>query len=172
MREQLRAFDPERAEKLHPGDRRRIIRAIEVYRLTGKTITQHDAETRALPPRYEALRLVLSFAERAVLYARIDARVDAMLRAGLFEEVEGLLASGLSPSCTAMQAIGYKEAARALNGEISQGEAAALIKQNSRRYAKRQLTWFSRAQDAHWIYWDKAPDPEAALAEVSALLST
>ena len=172
MREQLRAFDPERAEKLHPGDRRRIIRAIEVYRLTGKTITQHDAETRALPPRYEALRLVLSFAERAVLYARIDARVDAMLRAGLFEEVEGLLASGLSPSCTAMQAIGYKEAARALNGEISRGEAAALIKQNSRRYAKRQLTWFSRAQDAHWIYWDKAPDPEAALAEVSALLST
>ena len=71
-----------------------------------------------------------------------------------------------------MQAIGYKEAARALNGEISRGEAAALIKQNSRRYAKRQLTWFSRAQDAHWIYWDKAPDPEAALAEVSALLST
>ena len=172
MREQLRAFDPERAEKLHPGDRRRIIRAIEVYRLTGETISAHDRRTQALPPRYESARIHLNYRERADLYARIDARVDAMLRAGLFEEVEGLLASGLSPSCTAMQAIGYKEAARALNGEISRGEAAALIKQNSRRYAKRQLTWFSRAQDAHWIYWDKAPDPEAALAEVSALLST
>ncbi|MDO4973708.1 MAG: tRNA (adenosine(37)-N6)-dimethylallyltransferase MiaA [Eubacteriales bacterium] len=172
MLEQLRTFDPERAGKLHPGDKRRIVRAIEVFRLTGKTISRHDAETRALPPRYEALRLVLSYADRADLYARIDARVDEMLCAGLFEEVAGLLASGLSPACTAMQAIGYKEAARALEGEISREEAAEQIKQNSRRYAKRQLTWFGRAQDAHWIYWEKAPDPDVALETVSALLST
>ena len=172
MLEQLRTFDPERAGKLHPGDKRRIVRAIEVFRLSGKTISRHDAETRALPPRYEALRLVLSYADRADLYARIDARVDEMLCAGLFEEVAGLLTSGLSPACTAMQAIGYKEAARALEGEISREEAAEQIKQNSRRYAKRQLTWFGRAQDAHWIYWEKTPDPDVALETVSALLST
>ena len=172
MLELLRSFDPERAEKLHPADMRRIVRAIEIYRLTGKTITQHDAETRARPKRYEALFLVLNYAERADLYARIDRRVDQMVQEGLFEEVAGLLASGLSAESTAMQAIGYKETARALAGEISREEAIEQIKQSSRRYAKRQLTWFSRAQDAHWIYWDKAPDPEAALAEVSALLST
>ncbi len=172
MRERLRAFDPERAAKLHPGDRRRIVRAIEVYLLTGKTITQHDAETRALPPRYEALRFVLNYAQRADLYARIDARVDEMLAAGLFDEVAGLLAAGLSPDCTAMQAIGYKEAALALSGAISRDEAAAQIKQNSRRYAKRQLTWFGRDAQARWIVWEKRPDPDAALGTITALLST
>ena len=172
LRERLRAFDPERAAKLHPGDKRRIVRAMEVYLLTGKTITRHDAETRALPPRYDSLRLVLSFAERADLYARIDARVDEMLRAGLFEEVARLLDGGLSPGCTAMQAIGYKEAALAISGAISREEAAALIKQNSRRYAKRQLTWFGRDKEAHWIRWGKAPDPAAALAVIEPLLST
>ena len=172
MRERLRAFDPERAAKLHPGDRRRIVRAIEVYLLTGKTITQHDAETRALPPRYEALRFVLNYAQRADLYARIDARVDEMLAAGLFDEVAGLLAAGLSPDCTAMQAIGYKEAALALSGAISRDEAAAQIKQNSRRYAKRQLTWVGRDAQARWIVWEKRPDPDAALGTITALLST
>ena len=172
MRERLRAFDPERAEKLHPADRRRIVRAIEVYRLTGRTISQHDAETRARPKRYEALRLVLNYADRADLYARIDRRVDEMLAAGLFEEVAGLLAAGLSAESTAMQAIGYKEAARALAGEISRSEAAEQIKQNSRRYAKRQLTWFGREKDAHWIIWEKQPDFDAALRQAEALLST
>ena len=172
MRERLRAFDPERAAKLHPGDKRRIVRAIEVYRLTGKTITRHDAETRALPPRYESLRFVLNYADRADLYARIDARVDEMLREGLFDEVAGLLAAGLSPACTAMQAIGYKETALALSGAISREEAAAQIKQNSRRYAKRQLTWFGRDAGARRITWEKRPDPEAALALIEPLLST
>ena len=163
MLEQLRAFDPERAARLHPGDKRRIVRAIEIYRLTGKTITRHDAETRALPPRYEALTLALTFADRADLYARIDRRVEQMVAAGLFEEVEGLLREGLSPACTAMQAIGYKEAAQALRGELTREEAVALIQMNSRRYAKRQLTWFGRNPDARWIRWDKEPDLAQAL---------
>ena len=167
-----KASPEERAEKLHPADRRRIVRAIEVYRLTGRTISQHDAETRARPKRYEALRLVLNYADRADLYARIDRRVDEMLAAGLFEEVAGLLAAGLSAESTAMQAIGYKEAARALAGEISRSEAAEQIKQNSRRYAKRQLTWFGREKDAHWIIWEKQPDFDAALRQAEALLST
>ena len=160
---ELASFDPARAAKLPVSDKRRIVRAIEIYRLTGETISAHDARTAALPPRYDAARILLTYADRADLYARIDARVDEMLASGLFEEVEALLASGLSPACTAMQAIGYKEAARALSGEISRGEAAALIKQASRRYAKRQLTWFSRTADALRIRWDKSPDFEEAL---------
>ena len=165
--EELRSFDPERAAKLHPSDRRRIVRAIEIYRLTGETISAHDARTRALPPRFESARIHLNYRERAVLYARIDARVDEMVRSGLFEEVSALLAEGLAPSCTAMQAIGYKETAAALRGEISRAEAVDQIKQNSRRYAKRQLTWFSRAEDALNLCWDEVPDFEKAL-----LLST
>ena len=172
MLETLRAFDPERAAKLHPGDRRRIVRAIEIYRLTGKTVTAHDAETRARPPRYRAFTVALSYRERADLYARIDRRVEEMAAAGLFEEVEGLLAEGLSPACTAMQAIGYKEAALALRGELSREEAVALIQQGSRRYAKRQLTWFGRNEAAHWLRWGPEPDFDAAMAEIARLLST
>ena len=172
MLERLRAFDPERARKLHPADRRRIVRAVEIYRLTGKTITEHDAETRARPPRYRAFTVALSYRDRADLYARIDSRVDEMLAQGLFAEVEGLLAEGLSAECTAMQAIGYKEAVLALRGELSREEAAALIKQSSRRYAKRQLTWFGRNKAAHWIRWDRVPDFDAALGEIARLLST
>ncbi len=171
MLEKLRAFDPERAARLHPGDRRRIIRAIEVYRLTGQTITEHDAQTRAVPPRYASVRFFLNFRDRAALYARIDGRVDAMVRDGLFGEVGALLSGGLSPDCTAMQAIGYKETAMALRGLVSKEEAVALIKQNSRRYAKRQITWFGRDALAHRILWDRAPDPEAAAGGALARIS-
>ena len=170
MLEKLRQLDPRRAEKLHPADKRRIVRALEIQRLTGRTITEHDEQTRALPPRYEALRVVLNYAGRAALYRRIDERVDAMLAAGLFEEVQGLLAGGLSPDCTAMQAIGYKEAAQALRGELSRDQAAALIKQNSRRYAKRQLTWFRRWEDALRIDWEAEPDMAAAAERAGAAI--
>ena len=170
MLEQLRSFDPERAAKLHPGDQRRIVRAIEIYRLSGETATRHDERTRALPPRYRAAVVALSFADRADLYARIDRRVEQMAAAGLFEEVARLLDEGLSPACTAMQAIGYKEAAQALRGELSRAEAVAAIQQASRRYAKRQLTWFGRNPEARWILWGKEPDFGAALAELESWL--
>ncbi|MGN1002342.1 MAG: tRNA (adenosine(37)-N6)-dimethylallyltransferase MiaA, partial [Oscillospiraceae bacterium] len=100
--------------------------------------------------------------DRADLYARIDRRVDEMAEQGLFEEVQSLLDEGLSENCTAMQAIGYKEPAQALKGEIRREEAIALIKQNSRRYAKRQLTWFSRAEGVLSIRWGHQPDFEQA----------
>lgn len=158
MLERLRAFDPERAQRLHPSDKRRIIRAIEIYTLTGVTITAHDRLTQEMPARFDAKKIYLSFADRTALYARIDERVDRMLAQGLFEEVEGLLASGLSADCTAMQAIGYKEAAAALRGELSREEAVDAIKRSSRRYAKRQLTWFKRDREAFWINWDAKPD--------------
>ena len=158
MLEKLRSFDPERAEKLAATDKRRILRAIEIFSLTGRTITEHDRETKALPPRYDAAYIVLNYKDRADLYERIEKRVDRMIGEGLFAEVQGLLDSGLSPGSTAMQAIGYKEAAEALRGEISRAEAIEKIKISSRRYAKRQITWFGRREDALRILFDREPD--------------
>ncbi len=171
MRAALAAVDPERAALLHPADRRRIVRALEIYRLTGQTISEHDRLSRARPPRYRAVKLMLSYRDRAQLYAQIDRRVEAMAAAGLFEEVAALLDEGLSPDCTAMQAIGYKEAALALRGQLSREQAIERIKQGSRRYAKRQLTWFRRDGEAHWILWDREPEPDRALEEAAAHFS-
>jgi len=162
MHRRLQAVDPERAEKLSPADKRRIVRALEIYQLTGMTITEHDRRTQALPRRFDAAAIHLNFRDRARLYQRIDRRVDDMVAQGLFEEVASLLAAGLSPACTAMQAIGYKEAALALSGLISREDAIAQIKQSSRRYAKRQLTWFKRDRQALSIVWEDAPDFEYA----------
>ena len=170
MLRRLAEFDPERARRLHPGDRRRIVRAIEIYRLTGVTATEHDEETRRRPPRYDAARIVLGYRDRADLYRRIDRRVSEMVKKGLFEEVEHLLAAGLSPDCTAMQAIGYKEAVLALKGELTREQAASLIALGSRRYAKRQLTWFKRWEACLRIQWDGEPDFAAALQTSTAFL--
>lgn len=153
MLEHLRGFDPERAAKLHPADKRRIVRAVEIYILTGETITRHDEETKKRPKRYDAVKIALTFADRAVLYDRINARVDKMVSDGLFDEVKGLLDSGLSPACTSMQAIGYKEPAAYFRGEMSKDETIELIKLSSRRYAKRQLTWLRRDDSIHWHEW-------------------
>lgn len=150
MLEHLRGFDPERAAKLHPADKRRIVRAVEIYILTGETITRHDEETKKRPKRYDAVKIALTFADRAVLYDRINARVDKMVSDGLFDEVKGLLDSGLSPACTSMQAIGYKEPAAYFRGEMSKDAAIELIKLSSRRYAKRQLTWLRRDTTVLW----------------------
>ena len=158
MLDKLRKVDPDRAEKLHSSDKRRIVRAIEVYRLTGKTITQHDLETKMRPKRYDAARIALCFEDRQQLYDRIDARVDEMVRAGLFDEVKRLLDENLSPECTAMQAIGYKEPAAYFAGEITKDEATELIKLSSRRYAKRQLTWLRRDETVKWYLWPSSPD--------------
>ena len=147
----LRAVDPAAAERLHPSDRKRIIRALEVYEETGRTITQHNEESKRLPPKYKALWLGLRFEPRALLYERIDRRVLQMMDQGLVREVEGLLRRGISPKATAMQAIGYKEIAAALHGACTMDEAVAAIQQGSRRYAKRQLTWFRRNPELHWL---------------------
>ena len=172
MLQKLAAFDPERAAKLGVGDKRRIVRAIEIYRLTGKTATEHDEETRRRPPRYDAARIVLNYKNRADLYARIDQRVTQMAADGLFDEVRRLLDSGLAADCTAMQAIGYKEAVLALKGELTGDEALDLIRQGSRRYAKRQITWFGRWEEALRILWDAEPDFAAALQISTAFLQS
>lgn len=154
MLEALRQVDPEAAARLHPNDHKRIIRALEVYRSTGKTITQHNRETQAIPPRYDALTIGLAFQDRQAMWKRIDQRVDEMVAAGLEDEVRRLLTSGISPKCTAMQAIGYKEFTQALSGEMTWQEAAEVVKLRSRQYAKRQLTWFGRNPSTLWVRWD------------------
>ena len=158
MLAELARVDPEAAARLHPNDHKRIVRALEVYRSTGRTISEHNRETRALPPRYEALTIGLNFQDRADLWARIDARVDQMAAAGLEREVRELLSSGLSPRCTAMQAIGYKEFVAAVEGDMTWREAEELVKLRSRQYAKRQLTWFRRNPAVHWLLWEKNPN--------------
>jgi len=148
MLRRLREVDRARAEKLAPTDRRRIIRALEIYTLTGQTMSEHDAQSRLHPPAFEALYTVLDFSDRAALYARIEDRVDCMVRDGLFEETQRLTDLGIPEDSTCMQAIGYRQAAMALRGEITREEAVLMIKQATRRYAKRQMTWFRRREDA------------------------
>ena len=147
----LREIDPEAAARLHLSDRKRIIRALEVWLETGETITAHNRKTQAIPPRYTPLWLGIDFSQRAELYRRIDLRVELMLKAGLLEEIRGLLSAGIPKKCTAMQAIGYKEFVAALDGQCTVEEAAAQVQQASRHYAKRQLTWFRRNQAIHWL---------------------
>ena len=149
--ERLRAVDPGSAARLHPSDQKRIIRAMEVYLETGMTITEHNRKTQEIPPKYHPIRFALADRQRQTLYDRIDRRVDTMVEAGLIEEIQGLLARGIPEKCTAMQAIGYKEFVAALHGACSLEEAAGQVKQSSRRYAKRQLTWFRRNPENIWL---------------------
>ena len=162
--EELRQIDPARAEKLHAADEKRIIRALEIWYESGKTMTQHDEESRLQPPRYQAVTVGLSFEDRADMWVRIDRRVDEMMSAGLVDEVRRLLARGVSPACTAMQAIGYKEMVSALLEGRPPEEGAEEIKLRSRQYAKRQLTWFRRDPSIRWFLWEKTPVFESALA--------
>ena len=169
MLSELAAIDPEAAERSQRNPRR-IIRALEVYYETGETITAHNTKTQAIPPRYRPLWLGLDFADRQELYNRIDLRVGIMLQQGLVEEIRQLLDSGISPKCTAMQAIGYKEFIDAMAGRISIDEAADQVRQSSRRYAKRQLTWFRRNKEMHWLVRENGRGPEEILARARQLI--
>ena len=170
MLERLREIDPESAERLHLSDRKRILRALEVYEETGRTITAHNLETRAVPPKYDPVWIGLAFRDRKDLYRRIDRRVDRMLEQGLLEEISGLLARGVPETSTAMQAIGYKEFLPVLAGEMTPEEAAEQVKRGSRRYAKRQLTWFRKNERIRWILQEDPPDPAAVLSEALDLI--
>ncbi len=162
MLDLLRSLDPERAAKLHPNDKKRIVRALELAQ-SGSTISEHDELTKKAPPRYRAKYIVLGFEDREDLYRRIDIRVDVMLKAGLMDEVRALLDMGLPPEATAMQAIGYKESVRYLRGEEELKDAVENIKRGSRRYAKRQISWCSRYEGALRINWKNIPDFADAL---------
>ena len=168
---ELRQVDPASAERLHPADEKRILRALEVYLETGKTITAHNEETKKLPPRYDAVWIGLQFEDRADMKALIDRRVDKMVEEGLLEEVWGLLESGLPRESTALQAIGYKEFLGVADGTATEAEAIEEVKLRSRQYAKRQLTWLRKNSDIHWIFWKKERDFERALQVSTEILT-
>ena len=167
---QLREIDPETAARLPIRDEKRILRALEVYRETGETLTAHDARTRLRPPKYRACTIGLTFRDRADLYARIDRRVDTMVERGLLREVETLLQTGLPETATALQAIGYKQFLSVYRGDTPVSEAVAEVKLRSRQYAKRQLTWLRRKDDIHWLLWEKDPDFPAGLQNATEYL--
>ena len=169
---QLREVDPASAEKLHPSDAKRILRALEVYRESGKTISQHNAETQSLPKKYDPVYIGLAFRDREDMKALIDRRVDRMMEEGLPEEVRALRDAGVPRDSTALQAIGYKELLPALDGERTMEEAAEEITLRSRQYAKRQLTWLRRNPDIHWIFWEKERNFAAALQIATEILMT
>ena len=163
MLQLLASIDPDSAARLHLADRKRIIRALEVYYETGETITAHNLKTQQIPPKYNATWFALEDEDRQDLYDRIDSRVEKMLKAGLIDEIKHLLAAGIPEKCTAMQAIGYKEFIAYLNGDCSLAEAAAQVQQASRHYAKRQLTWFRRNPAIHWLRRKKGENTEQIL---------
>ena len=164
----LREIDPEAAERIH--DRKRMIRALEVYQETGETITEHNRKTQLIPPKYSPLWFGLDFEPRQALYDRIDLRVEIMLKQGLVEEIRNLLASGIPEKCTAMQAIGYKEFVDALDGRCTIEEAAAQVQQSSRRYAKRQLTWFRRNKAMNWLVRHPGEGAEEILEQATRIV--
>ena len=149
LHKMLEEIDPESAGRLHKNDVRRVVRAIEVYRLTGITLTEQNRRDRARKGDYDELIFALDW-PRDILYARIDERVEQMLKNGLLKEVRALMRLEQEQP-TAVQAIGYKEIAAALRDEISLKEAIVLMKQASRNYAKRQITWFKRDERTVWI---------------------
>ena len=155
---ELRAVDPESLERSQ-NNPRRIIRALEVWQETGETLTAHNLRTQAIPDRYHPLWIGLDYVNRQDLYDRIDLRVELMVRDGLLEEIRQILGSGIPETATAMQAIGYKEFVDAMASRSTVGDAIAQVQQSSRRYAKRQLTWFKRNRNIHWLL--REPDMSA-----------
>lgn len=156
---QLREVDPVTAAKLHPNDKGRIVRALEVYLTTGRTIAEQVKASRTEPPFFDTCLLVLDFRDRERLYDRIHRRVDMMVENGLLEEAERVLKSPYAP--TAMQAIGYKELRPYFDGELSLEEALDNLKKSTRHYAKRQLSWFRRIPYARFLYVDDYADVSA-----------
>ena len=163
LHRRLGEVDPASAQKLHPNDVRRVIRALEIYETSGKAKGERKDEQRIEGP-YHVMVYGLSM-PRDRMYERINARVDQMIADGLVDEVKALLERGIEPRDEggAMQAIGYKEIVSALRGEMSMDQAIALIKQGSRRYAKRQWTWFRRDQRTNWFDWTEYESEKALL---------
>ena len=153
--QRLNEVDPDSAEKIHKNNVRRVARALEIYELSGKTKTYFDEQSRAVSPDISVLMLALDFHNRDLLYERVDKRVDMMIAEGLLDEVRALYERGvLNGDNTASAAIGYKEFLSYIKGDTSLDEAVELLKQSSRRYAKRQLTWFRHEQDAIRLFAD------------------
>lgn len=157
----LESIDPEAAAKIHPHNEKRVIRALEIFETTGMTMTEQNRRSRRNPPPYDAFMLALS-PPREVLYERINRRVDTMVAEGLFEEAEKLQQKGITRDLQCMQGIGYKEVFDYLDGLCTREACIETIKQATRRYAKRQLTWLRRDARYHWLN----PEDEGATKAV------
>lgn len=151
MHEELGQVDPEAAAAIHPHNTKRVLRALEFYRTTGRKISEHNAEQREKHSPYDFLYFVLTM-ERETLYRRIDMRVDRMVEEGLFEEVKRLRDEGLTSDLVSMQGLGYRQVFDYLEGAAARDEAVERIKRETRHFAKRQITWFKREPDARWIH--------------------
>ena len=148
--ERLKEVDPEYAEIMHANNVKRVTRALEYHYLTGQKFSEHNAEQKEKETPYDAAVIILNM-EREKLYERIELRIDIMMQEGLLEEVKGLLDKGYTPDLVSMQGIGYKEFVPYFNGECTLEEAVTQLKTNTRRFAKRQLTWFRRQIDGLWV---------------------
>lgn len=155
----LETIDPVSFKSIHPNNVRRVVRALEVYKCTGSSITYHNEMSRKAPSPYNPLIFGLT-RERAELYERIDKRVDTMVEKGLVEEAEKLYNKGYRENLTSMQGLGYKEFIKYFEGEISLAEAIEILKRDTRHYAKRQLTWFNRNKDIVWINLSEMTEDE------------
>lgn len=164
--DELRQFDPESADRLHPNNVGRIIRAIEIYKTTGITMTRQLELSRQIKSPYELCMIGLTYSDRQMLYDRINLRVDKMMQCGLLKEAE--MALNISGS-TALQAIGYKEFIPYFDGQCSLDQAVESLKQNTRRYAKRQLSWFRRDDRINWINVDQMSYDELVCWAVSLI---
>jgi len=171
LHDKLKAIDPEAAEKIHENDVKRIIRAIEVYELTGKTISYLQKISRLKPPEYNYIKFGLIM-DRSKLYDRINKRVDIMMENGLVNEVEKLVELGYDKNAIAMQGLGYKEILAYIRGECSMDEAVEILKRETRRYAKRQITWFKRIEDVKWIDMDRFSNDDEILEKFKDCLAT
>lgn len=155
LHEMLRKIDPHSADSIHPNNVKRVIRAIEIFRTSGKTKTEWDLQSKYAEPPFKAKKIMIDYKDRGILYDRINSRVDLMMEQGLEEEVFSLYEKGFfAESSCASQAIGYKEFIPYFKGDITIGEVVETIKQSSRNYAKRQLTWLKRYKDAIVLYAD------------------
>ena len=168
LHNQLVNIDPESAKKIHPHNVRRVIRALEVYHCTGKTMTELQ-KTQQPELLYDAAMIGLTM-DREKLYGRINKRVDIMLQEGLMNEVEGFYEQGLR-DCQSIQAIGYKELYEFFEGSISFENAVENLKQNSRRYAKRQLTWFHNKMDVKWFDMTDVEIPDTFFKKIDEISS-
>lgn len=158
---ELQKIDGEYASKLHVNDKKRIIHALEIFYTTGKTQTELIKESRTKPPKFDFLYVVLDFSNRDILYSRINTRVDIMMEQGLLDEAKRIISSPWYKDSTCSQAIGYKEFEPYFNGEKDLSECVELLKQHSRNYAKRQLTWFRHKEEANFVLTDKSSSPES-----------
>lgn len=165
LHEMLREVDPESADAIHANNVKRVIRALEFYKLTGQKISEHNEKERAKESPYEFCYFVLND-DRKLLYDRIDLRIDKMMEEGLLEEVSSLKNKGYTKDMVSMQGLGYKEILDYLNGECSLEEAIYILKRDTRHFAKRQLTWFRRERDVIWVDKNNYDHDEEKILEV------